>query len=60
MKWLVAIDFLWKGKKKAKKGRQKSSDLMGNTLMLGNWVQIGVGKTLKTIQIDCNTFNFQL
>jgi hypothetical protein len=33
---------------------------MGNTPMFGNWVQIEMGIFLKTIQIDCNTFNFQL
>ncbi len=33
---------------------------MGNTPMFGNWVQIEMGKTFKTIQIDSNNFNFQL
>jgi hypothetical protein len=43
MKWLVAIKKLWEGKRKAEKGRQKNSTIMGNTPMLGNWVQIEMG-----------------
>ncbi len=45
------------GKKGGQKNKKKLIQFVNNTLMLANWVQIEMGKTLKTIQVDHNNFN---
>jgi hypothetical protein len=44
----------------AKKGKIKGSDFVYGqyTSMFANWVQIEMGKTLKTIKFDHNNFKF--
>jgi hypothetical protein len=43
-----------------KKGEEKKETIyfVGNTPMLANWMQIEMGKTLKTIKVEATIFNF--
>jgi hypothetical protein len=54
---LVAIEVLQKQKKKGKKSKKKKNNLdFINTPMFANWMQIHMGKILKTIQVYHNDF----
>jgi len=61
-KWLVSIGDWQEGKKKQEEWPKKQKGLkkwlVGDSSILANWVQIQMGKTLKTINLHKKDFYF--